>query len=72
MKNWNQVTKGMTDAQIWKINEPFLRQQLSAGKQVILSHNPATATGFFAKEVTYLEQLGYRFVQDGWVRKAVK
>ena len=72
IKNWNEVTKGMTQAEIWEINEAFLRQQLSAGKQVILSHNPATATGFFAKEVTYLEELGYRFVQEGWVWKAVK
>lgn len=52
VENWNQVTKGMTQAEKWEINEAFLRQQLSAGKQVILSHNPATATGFFAKEVT--------------------
>jgi hypothetical protein len=31
----------------WKINEAFLRQQLKQGMKIILSHDPAKATGFF-------------------------
>jgi hypothetical protein len=70
--DWANATRGLSQGEIWKINEAFLRQQIQAGKQVILSHNPATATGFFAKEVGYLEALGYRFVQEGWFWRAVR
>ena len=72
VENWGQVTKGLSQDEIWQINETFLRQQIQQGKQIILSHNPATATGFFAKEVGYLESLGYKFVQENWVWKAVR
>ena len=70
--NWGQITKGLSQDEIWQINESFFRQQIQQGKQIILSHNPATATGFFAKEVGYLESLGYKFVQENWVWKAVR
>jgi hypothetical protein len=69
--DWSNATRGLSEAEIWKINEAFLRQQIQAGKQILLSHNPATATGFFAREVGYLEHLGYRFVRDGWIWRAV-
>jgi hypothetical protein len=72
VENWSEVTKGLTQDEIWRINETFLRQQIQQGKQIILSHNPATATNYFAREVSYLEALGYSFVQDGWVWKAVR
>jgi Flp pilus assembly pilin Flp len=72
VENWAQVTKGLSRAETWKINEAFIRQQIQAGKQIILSHDPAKATGFFAQEVTYLEGLGYKFVKENWVWKAVR
>lgn len=72
IENWAEITKNMTDDEIWKINEAFLVQQLSAGKQIILSHDPSLATGFFKQEVKYLKSLGYQFIQDGWVWRAVK
>lgn len=58
--------------EIWKINESFLDQQIKSGKQIILSHDPLKATGFFKREVAYLERLGYKFKPDNWVWKAVK
>jgi hypothetical protein len=72
VENWNEITKGMTEAEKWKLNEAFLMQQLSAGKQIILSQDPKIATGFFAEEVKYLERLGYHFQKEGWVWRAVK
>jgi RHS repeat-associated protein len=70
--DWANATRGLSQGQIWKINEAFLRQQIRAGKDVILSHNPATATGFFAEEVNFLRNLGYKFVKDGWFWRAVR
>ena len=72
MENWKETTKGMPESEIWKINESFLRQQISQGKQIVLSHDPAKATGFYAREVEYLKSLGYKFEQDNWVWKAVR
>ena len=72
LDNWRELSGKLSRAELWKINEAFLDQQIKAGKQIIMSHNPAKATGFFADEVAYLRSLGYKFVQDGWVWKAVK
>jgi hypothetical protein len=71
LDNWRDLTKQLTPDELWRINESFLDQQMRAGKQIILSHDPTKATGFFQREVSYLERLGYEFVQDGWVWKAV-
>jgi len=72
LKNWRQLSKMLTPDQLWEVNEAFLDQQIKAGKQIILSHDPLKATGFFLREVEYLEDIGYRFVQDGWVWKAIR
>jgi len=72
LEDWRKLQKSLSDEEFWRINEAFLDQQIKAGKQILLSHDPAKATGFFLKEVEYLEDLGYRFVQQGWVWKAVK
>ncbi|MEO5913970.1 MAG: RHS repeat-associated core domain-containing protein [Luteolibacter sp.] len=72
VENWGEVTRGLSQHEIWNINETFLRQQIQQGKQIILSHDPATATGFFALEVDFLEQMSYKFVEDNWVWKAVR
>jgi len=72
LDNWSDLSRLMTPDEIWRINESFLDQQLKAGKQIILSHDPATASRFYLREVQYLEDLGYKFVQDGWVWRAVK
>jgi len=72
LDNWRELSGQLSRDELWKINESFLNQQLRAGKEVILSHDPSKATGFFLREVDYLKDLGYRFVQDGWVWRAVK
>ena len=61
--NWNAVTKGLSQDEIWRINETFLTQQLRQGKRVLFSHDPLKArTGSF-REVDFLRQLGYTFRQ---------
>ncbi|MBT8372988.1 MAG: hypothetical protein KJO34_18635, partial [Deltaproteobacteria bacterium] len=72
LDNWMDVSKTHTPDEIWRINESFLDQQIKAGKEIILSHNPANASRFYLREVQYLEDLGYKFVQDGWVWRAAK
>ena len=70
--DYRELTKTLTPDELWKINEAFLDQQIRAGKQILLSHDPSTATGFYLREVQYLEDLGYRFVQENWIWKAVR
>lgn len=72
LDNWDNVVKEVGENNIWRINESFIRQQASAGKSFILSHDPAQATGYFAKEVKLLRDMGYSFVRDGSVWRAVK
>ncbi len=73
--DWASVTKGLSRDEIWKVNETFLNQQIKQGKQILLSHNPATARAgsFFEKEVTYLGRLGYTFKQNNqWTWEAMR
>ena len=70
LDNWRVLSKTLSDSELWKINEVFLRQQIKQGKQIILSHDPTTATGFFKNEVDFLGNF-YRFEKDGWVWKAI-
>lgn len=72
LDNWRELRKTMSEEEMWKINESFLRQQIAQGKQIILSHDPAKATGFFANEVDYLKSLGYTFKKENWVWKATR
>jgi RHS repeat-associated protein len=71
LENWRAVTSKFSRSDIWSINKAFLNQQIRQGKSIVLSHDPAKAGGYFQLEVEYLEQLGYKFVKDGWVWKAV-
>jgi hypothetical protein len=44
---------------MWKINQAFLDQQISAGHSFVLSNNPITDGGYyFAKEIAYLISKG--------------
>jgi len=70
LDNWRELSKTLSDAELWKINEAFLRKQIKQGKQIILSHDPTKATGFFKNEVDFLSNF-YRFEKDGWVWKAI-
>lgn len=73
--DWNTVTKGLSQDEIWRINETFLTQQIRQGKQILLSHDPlkARAGSFFEREVNFLKDLGYTFKQNNeWTWEAVR
>jgi len=72
LDNWDNLVKEVGEKNIWNINESFIRQQASVNKTFILSHDPAQATGYFANEVNLLKGMGYRFIQEGSVWRAVK
>lgn len=72
LDNWRDLVKKLNATELWKVNEAFLDQQIRAGKQIILSPDPSKATGFFLKEVSYLEDTGFKFVKEGWAWKAVQ
>lgn len=73
--NWNAVTKGLTQDEIWKINETFLIQQVRQGKVILFSHDPIRARpgSFFKREVDFLRDLGYKFKQiNKWSWEALR
>ncbi len=71
-RDWRKLMQKLNSDELWKINKAFLQQQIQDGKQFILSHDPSTASGFFLKEVSYLEQLGFTFIKDGWIWRAFR
>ena len=73
--DWKKTTKGLTQDEIWKINEAFIDQQLKQGKKILFSHDPlkARANSFFEREVEYLRELGYSFrKKNEWTWEAFK
>lgn len=59
---------------IWEVNERFLQEQLTAGKDFYTSTNPYEATGYFYDEVDWLMNRGYTFeyIPSQGIWKAVK
>ncbi|MCP3920953.1 MAG: hypothetical protein GY714_00050, partial [Desulfobacterales bacterium] len=75
INDWNAVTKGLSQDEIWRINRTFLTQQLKQGKQILFSHNPfkPRPNSFFEREVNFLRDLGYNFRQKNqWTWEAIK
>jgi hypothetical protein len=75
VEDWNAVTKGLTQDEIWRVNETFLTRQIRQGKQILFSHDPlkAKAGSFFEREVDFLRELGYTFRQKNqWTWEAVR
>ena len=72
IENYRELSKTLGPEEMWRVNESFLDQQIRTGKEIILSHDPVKATGFYQREIGYLNELGYKFVQDGWVWRAVR
>jgi hypothetical protein len=73
--DWKVVTQGLSEDEIWKINETFLIQQLKQEKQILFSHDPLTARvgSAFEREVSFLKNLGYDFTQKNpWTWEAIK
>lgn len=75
LENWNMITKGLSQDEIWRINKTFLIQQVKQGKQILFSHDPLKArpNSFFEREVNFLRDLGYNFRQKNkWTSEAVR
>jgi hypothetical protein len=72
LENWNAVSKKIGKKKMWEINKLFLEQQIAKGKNFLLTHDPAEATGYFLEEVNFLKTKGYTFIKDGEFWKAVK
>ena len=73
--NWNELVDLYGEDQLWKINEKFLDIQIASGREIYLSTDPesiASITSFYAKELQYLEEHGYRFIKEGGMWRAVQ
>ncbi|MGD8840412.1 MAG: hemagglutinin repeat-containing protein [Gammaproteobacteria bacterium] len=73
--DWRSITAGLTQDEIWKINETFLKQQLRKGKKILFSHDPNAARpgSYFEKEVRFIKELGYKFKKmNQWTWEAVR
>ncbi|MCI8541609.1 MAG: LysM peptidoglycan-binding domain-containing protein [Erysipelotrichaceae bacterium] len=60
---WDEGVKMLGEEGMWDVNEMFLEEQYGQGKTFLLSHNPKTATGAFLREVQWLYDKGYHFIQ---------
>ena len=69
---YNELKSTYGSKTMWKINKKFLSNQIKANKKIILSHNPETATGAYAKEIGYLKFRGFQFEQNGTTWQAVR
>jgi len=65
LEDYDEIRAQTDDNFMWSINEEFLKQQYSEGKRFYLTDNPDTATGTFAKEVSWLKSHGYTFKLNG-------
>ncbi len=75
LDDWDELASKYSDDEIWKINEKFLDIQTSSGREIYLSHNPADYIGdgtFYAREIQYLMDNGYRFVKEGDIWHAIR
>lgn len=74
MDDYDEVASKTDASFMWSINEQFLKEQESQGKQFILVDNPYAATGGYGNEVAWLQNQGYSFEFDAGtsVWKAVK
>ena len=75
LDNWNELAEKYSDDEIWKINEKFLDIQMSSGREIYLSHDPKKSLGdgtFYAKELQYLKENGYRIVDEGGIWHAIR
>ena len=75
LDNWDELAARYSDDEIWKINEKFLDIQTSSGREIYLSHNPEDYLGkgqFYSRELQYLLDNGYKFVDEGRIWHAVR
>ena len=75
LDEWDELAKTYSRDEMWKVNEKFLDIEIASGRDIYLSHDPAKFSGdgsFFAKEIEYLRQHGYKFVKEGDLWHAVQ
>lgn len=77
MSDWNTVQRQMEfgNAEMWRINEAFLDQQVAQGKSFIFTANPVTARpdSYLYQEVNYLKNSGYTIqLADEGLYRAIK
>lgn len=75
LDNWHELASKYSDDEIWKINQKFLDIETSSGREIYLSHNPEDyigGTSFYSKEIKYLIDNGYRFVNEGGIWHVVR
>lgn len=75
LDNWDELATHYSDDEIWKVNEKFLDIQTSSGREIYLSHNPEDYLGkgqFYSRELQYLLDNGYKFVDEGEIWHAVR
>lgn len=69
---WNNASEmvGGNEAEMWRINQQYLDQQIAKGSDFIFSHEPNISSpyynGFYKREIQYLTEVkGYTIVQEG-------
>lgn len=75
LDNWNELTSTYSTEEMWKINERFLDIQTSSGREIYLVNDPKDFLGggtSFAKELEYLINNGYHFINEGDIWHAVR
>jgi peptidoglycan hydrolase-like protein with peptidoglycan-binding domain len=67
---WNELVKRTNSNydEIWKVNKKFIDNQITAGKEILLSNDPFIkylfpdgSKRFYQREIDYLKNLGYKF-----------
>ena len=74
LNNWDAIKSRVGESNMWNINKSFLQQQYNAGKEFLLSHNPSSANAgsYFAKEVEWMTNKGFSFIEDSGIWRAIK
>jgi hypothetical protein len=77
LDNWNELSSKYSKEEIWKINERFLDIQTSSGREIYLSHNPfdeltLAKDSYYERELNYLIDNGYHFVEEGDLWHAIR
>ena len=64
----DSVWRSMSQASQWAANKAFLDKIIASGEKITLQTNAYSknVTGYFAKEIQYLLEHGYKIIQGGW------
>ena len=69
-KTWNSLEQS---GNAWKVNQQFLDDAIARGDEFVLATSEANAgQGFYAKELAYLKDKGYKVVGDKLIKGTEK